>query len=191
MFNVGVNVGGSVTKVTPIWRHFRFGRRQLASRAHRKFSFAKLKSSNLPQNMARDEHNLTADDAPFDPAAYIQKGKKFPTKDIPNAVVSALAQVLKLPAAQTSLITDPNLLVAMFLELPLPKKSSAIIFIASTRLLKPLGPAPALQDPHSSQRPLLGIPQSPIQCKYLTFITTSTIRWCRHHRTSLNMQYGS
>ncbi|KAJ7655332.1 hypothetical protein B0H17DRAFT_1146525 [Mycena rosella] len=89
-----------------------------------------LKSSDLPRNMAQDEHDLTADEVPFDPAAYIRKGKKISTKDIPNAVASALAQVLKLPAAQASLIPDPNLPVAIFLELPLPKKSSAIIFSA-------------------------------------------------------------
>ncbi|KAJ6573789.1 hypothetical protein DFH09DRAFT_915806 [Mycena vulgaris] len=95
--------------------------------------------------MARDEHNLTADDAPFDPAAYIRKGKKFPTKNIPDAVASALAQVLKLPAVQASLIPDPNLPVATFLELPLPKKSSAIIFSETTSWFSTDAPTTSLE----------------------------------------------
>ncbi|KAJ7101505.1 hypothetical protein B0H15DRAFT_769608 [Mycena belliarum] len=78
--------------------------------------------------MAPEVVDLSADDALFDPAAWIGKHKEFPRTNLHSEVHTALGNVLKLPSAHTSVLPGPNLPITKFLKLSLPKKTSALLF---------------------------------------------------------------
>ncbi|KAJ7865909.1 hypothetical protein B0H14DRAFT_3595961 [Mycena olivaceomarginata] len=72
--------------------------------------------------------DLSADDPPFNPALWIKNKRTFPPAGEHFEVHAALEDVLRLPHTHSSLIPEPNLPIAAFLELSLPKTSSALVF---------------------------------------------------------------
>ncbi|KAJ6608849.1 hypothetical protein B0H10DRAFT_2438833 [Mycena sp. CBHHK59/15] len=79
--------------------------------------------------MAPDVINLARRVLPFNPSAYIGKGKKFPaSSDALPEVHAALADVLELPASHASLLPDRDTSIKDFLDLPLPRESAAFVF---------------------------------------------------------------